>query len=175
MRTTNLFRRYLLLCLASIFSFTIVANINRYSLAVDIESPVPEVAEACVDRDSFFAEGGAELIASEQVNGVDYYLIFTYEDFENSEDYPIALFVSAQNETCQVEIWNTPGDHIVYADFIPLQAAEKFREIEYGMTLKRMGRQAFINAFDLSEITLYPEEETALERLGVLEAIRNNQ
>lgn len=171
----NRFSRYLPLLLISTIFFTIAIDVNRFSSAITLEVPVPDSAEACVDRGDIFTAGGAELIADETVDGVDYYLIFTYRDTPQAEQYPNALFVSVSNGKCEIEIWNTPGDHIIYADFVPLQAAEKFREIEYGMVLERMGRQDFINAFDLSEITLYPEEETALERLGVLDEIRNNQ
>jgi hypothetical protein len=140
------------------------------------ETPVPSVVEPCVDRSSFFVAGGAALIATETVESTDYYLIYTYEDAPGSDQYPIALLVSssAQN-SCEVELWNTPRDALAYADYVPFRAAVKFQEIEYKIQLMQLGREKFINAFGLSETNLFPEEEAALEHLDLLKEIRSNQ
>jgi hypothetical protein len=114
------------------------------------------------------------LIAQETVEDINYYLIHTYEGSEESEDFPIALLVSSTSGTCQVQLWNSPRDFLPYVNYVPLDAAIKFREIEYSIQLERLGRSDFIDAFDLSEIDLLEEEEEALERLGVLNAIRGS-
>jgi hypothetical protein len=141
-----------------------------------IESvPVPREAEGCVDRDHHFAAGGAELIATETVDGTDYYLIYTYEDSADSRQYPSALLVSVAVNACETALWNTPGDFLAYADYVPMAAAIKFREIEYSIQLEKLGRSDFIRAFDLPRIDLLEEEAAALERLGVLDEIRGDQ
>ena len=142
-----------------------------------IESvPVPSEAETCVDLDDHFAAGGAELIATATVDGNDYYLIYTYEDFEDSRQYPSALLVSSSApNTCETALWNTPGDYLKYADFVPYEVAVRFREIEYSIQLERLGREDFINAFISPEnLDLFPEFIEAFERLGVLEDIENH-
>jgi hypothetical protein len=142
-----------------------------------IESvPVPNAAEACVDRDDHFAAGGAELIATETLDGADYYLIYTYEDSEESRQYPSALLVSSSSpNTCETALWNTMGDYLKYADFVPYEVAVRFREIEYSIQLERLGREDFINAFTSPEdLDLFPEFLEAFERLGVLEDIENH-
>lgn len=113
-------------------------------------------------------------MATAAVEGTNYYLIYTYEESPNAEQYPSALLVSATAGTCEVELWNTPGDFLAYADYVPFEAAVKFHEIQFSRQLDRLGREAFINAFDVSELALLEEESAALQRLGVLEAIRRN-
>ena len=112
-------------------------------------------------------------MATKTVDDVKYYLIYTYED-SNAEQYPSALLVSETAENCTVELWNTPGDFLAYADYVPFEAAVKFREIEFSRQLDRLGREAFIDAFNVSEQALLDEEETALEQLGILDDIRRN-
>lgn len=138
------------------------------------DASVPTVVEPCLDRSSSFAAGGATLMATKTVDDVNYYLIYTYEDSSNAESYPSALLVSATAENCTVELWNTPGDFLAYADYVPFEAAVKFREIEFFRQLDRLGREEFIDAFNISEQALLDEESTALEQLGVLDDIQRN-
>ena len=138
------------------------------------DASVPTVVEPCLDRSSPLAAGGATLMATKTVDDVNYYLIYTYEDSSNAEQYPSALLVSETAENCTVELWNTPGDFLAYADYVPFEAAVKFREIEFSRQLDRLGREAFIDAFNVSEQALLDEEETALDQLGVLDAIQRN-
>ena len=138
------------------------------------DASVPTVVEPCLDRSSPFASGGATLMATKTVDDVNYYLIYTYEG-SNAESYPSALLVSETAENCTVELWNTPGDFLAYADYVPFEAAVKFREIEFSRQLDRLGREAFVDAFNVSEQALLDEEETALEQLGILDDIRRNE
>jgi hypothetical protein len=139
------------------------------------DAPVPAVVEPCLDRSSPFAAGGATLMATKSINDVNYYLIYTYENSSNSESYPSALLVSETDERCTVELWNTPGDFLAYADYVPFDVAVKFREIEFSRQLDRLGRESFIDAFNVSEQSLLDEEVTALEHLGVLDDIKRNE
>lgn len=148
---------------------------SALTVRAQVETSVPPVVEPCLDRSSPLAAGGAALMATATVEGTDYYLIYTYENAPNAEQYPSALLVSATADTCDVALWNTPGDFLAYADYVPFEAAVKFHEIQFSRQLDRLGREAFINAFDLSELALLEEEAAALERLGVLEAIQRNQ
>jgi hypothetical protein len=74
-----------------------------------------------------------------------------------------------------VALWNTAGDFLAYADYVPLSAAIAFREIEFARQLERLGRSSFVEAFDLSARALLEEESAALERLGLLAEIQEHQ
>ncbi len=161
------------LAIAALIATVMVGS--ALTVRAQIDSSVPPVTESCIDRSSPFAAGGAELMATATVEGTEYYLIYTYEDSPDAAQYPSALLVSAASGTCDVALWNTPGDFLAYADYVPFEAAVKFREIQFSRRLDRMGREAFITAFDLSELALLDEEAAALERLAVLEDIRRSQ
>ena len=139
------------------------------------DTSIPTMVEPCLDRSSPFAAGGATLMATKSIDDVNYYLIYTYEASSNAESYPSALLVSETDERCTVELWNTPGDFLAYADYVPFEVAVKFREIEFSRQLDRLGRESFIDAFNVSEQALLDEESTALEQLGVLDDIKRNQ
>lgn len=168
--------RYPLMMLLALCICVVVSVLHSSVAISQAESvPVPPEAENCVDMTSMFAAGGAELIATESVDGTDYFLIYTYEDSANSEEFPIALLVSSpSSDSCTSELWNTPGDFLPYADYVPLAAAIKFREVEYSIQLERMSREEFVNAFDLSELDLLEEEKKALENMGLLDEIRGD-
>lgn len=137
------------------------------------QTAIPAVVEPCINRDSFFAKGGAELIARADVGGDEHYLVHTYEQGEEAKDYPSALLVSVTGGSCNSELWNTPGDYLPYAQYVPDAAAIEFRFVEARMTLNRMGRQAFIESFNSpDDLDLFPEFLQAYERLGVLSEIQ---
>jgi hypothetical protein len=137
--------------------------------------PVPPVVEPCVDRSDVFAAGTVDVMATETVADTDYYLLYTYEAGPEAQRYPSPLLVSVAAGTCQVALWNTAGDFLAYADYVPLSAAIAFREIEFARQLERLGRSSFIEAFDLSARALLEEESAALERLGLLAEIQERQ
>lgn len=167
---------YIGLSLMAIGISIAISLLSSSSVRGQGEQSVPPAVDACIDSRSPFTAGGVELIATATVEDTNYYLIYTYESAPGSEQYPIALLVSSQTEnTCQRELWNTPRDFLEYANYVPLDAAVKFREIEYSIQLERMSRAEFINAFDLSSIDLFPEEAEALQRLNVLDEIRSSQ
>lgn len=162
--------------LLAISALVAVGLVSRQAVQAQAQPvPVPSVVEPCVDRSDVFAAGAVEVMATETVAGKDYYLLYTYEAGPEAQRYPSPLLVSVAADTCQVALWNTAGDFLPYADYVPLAAAIAFREIEFSRQLERLGRQAFIDGFDVSELELMAEEAAALERLGVLEAIQGNQ
>lgn len=138
--------------------------------------PVPPEAEACVELDSpvLGGDGGAEVLATEVVDGTQYFLIFTYhkEDWEDRE-FPSALLVSASQGTCESLFWNTPGALLPYADYVPMAAAVNFRQIEFERQIALLGgnQDQFINSFDLDEQPLFEEESLALEQMGILDEL----
>ena len=157
---------YLFLTLITVTISLAISDLTSTPVQGQGEVQVPQEAQACIDSDDHFAEGGSESIASITVDETDYYLIYTYEAASGSREYPSALLISsAQPSTCQKEYWNTGGFGRPYSDFVPFEVAVHFKQIELGIQLERLGREEFIDAY--SSIELFPEEVEAIEQLGV--------
>lgn len=140
---------------------------------VQSQTSIPSVVEPCIDQDSFFAQGGAELIARAEVEGNEYYLVHTYEQGDDDREFPSAQLIAVEGGSCTTELWNNPNDYLPYAQYVPDAAAVEFRFVEARISLQRLGRQEFMNAFTSpDDLDLFPEFIRAYERLGVLEDIR---
>lgn len=129
------------------------------------QNSIPNAIKRCVPAQQV---ARADVISTTQKGGTTYYLLAAYEQGENT---PSDLLISASNQTCKELLYNPMGDRIALASVVNRDIARQLTLGRYRRELNRIGKAALQQQINQSaaggNVTWFDEQIWALRQLGI--------